>query len=506
MLQHEIDHLDGVLILDHAPRDQRKGALRALREGGSYSPPFEDEDGGGGGRASHREPRTERVRTVYLGTSGFAATVLRRLADSPHRPAARRHPARPAQGPRAARRCRRPSPRRPRELEIDLLQAESVNDEPALARIRAARPEAAAVCAFGQLIREPLLSELPILNVHPSLLPRWRGAAPIERAIMAGDERTGVSIMRPDRGARLGPGRPPRGGGDRRRGGLRGALRAARRARRRDAGPGPRPARPRAGWSSSSRTTAAATYAEKIEPGRAPARPRAAGRRAGPRGPRPDPARRRLPGDGRAATRLGVRRARRRSRPGGRRRASCAPRTARCCSAAARERCGSRSSSRPGAGRWRPTPTCAATRCRRMSARGRADRPRPPARLRSRSARPSSEDAFTERAFREAAAVRRIGGRERAQAQRLAYGAVQRRGTADAAIDRARRPLDRGCSTRRCSRRLRLGLYELLFADAHPRPRRRRPGGRAGQGRRRRARRRPRQRGPAPGRPRARAR
>ena len=43
------------------------------------------------------------------------------------------------------------------------------------------------VCAFGQLIREPLLSELPILNVHPSLLPRWRGAAPIERAIMAGD-------------------------------------------------------------------------------------------------------------------------------------------------------------------------------------------------------------------------------------------------------------------------------------------------------------------------------
>jgi peptide deformylase len=44
VLQHEIDHLDGILILDHAPRDQRKGALRALREGGSYSPPIEDED------------------------------------------------------------------------------------------------------------------------------------------------------------------------------------------------------------------------------------------------------------------------------------------------------------------------------------------------------------------------------------------------------------------------------------------------------------------------------
>jgi peptide deformylase len=44
VLQHELDHLDGVLILDRAPRDQRKGALRALREGGSYSPPIEDED------------------------------------------------------------------------------------------------------------------------------------------------------------------------------------------------------------------------------------------------------------------------------------------------------------------------------------------------------------------------------------------------------------------------------------------------------------------------------
>jgi peptide deformylase len=57
VLQHEIDHLDGILILDHAPRDQRKGALRALREGGSYSPPFEDEDEAA--EDGHREPRTD---------------------------------------------------------------------------------------------------------------------------------------------------------------------------------------------------------------------------------------------------------------------------------------------------------------------------------------------------------------------------------------------------------------------------------------------------------------
>ena len=61
------------------------------------------------------------------------------------------------------------------------------------------------VCAFGALIKEPLLSEYQMLNVHPSLLPRWRGAAPIERAIMAGDERTGVSIMRLTAGLDSGP-------------------------------------------------------------------------------------------------------------------------------------------------------------------------------------------------------------------------------------------------------------------------------------------------------------
>jgi methionyl-tRNA formyltransferase len=81
------------------------------------------------------------------------------------------------------------------ELGIDLLQTATVNDEEPLDRIRALKPEAVIVCAFGQLIREPLLSEWPLLNIHPSLLPHWRGAAPIERAIMAGEQRTGVCVM-----------------------------------------------------------------------------------------------------------------------------------------------------------------------------------------------------------------------------------------------------------------------------------------------------------------------
>ena len=83
-----------------------------------------------------------------------------------------------------------------RGLGIDLHQTESVNEAGTLARIRAADPAVCTVCAFGQLIREPLLTEIPLLNAHPSLLPRWRGAAPIERAIMAQDELTGVSIIR----------------------------------------------------------------------------------------------------------------------------------------------------------------------------------------------------------------------------------------------------------------------------------------------------------------------
>jgi methionyl-tRNA formyltransferase len=144
------------------------------------------------------------VRTVYLGTSGFAATVLRRLAASPHRPQLVVTPPDRPRG-RGRRTQSPPVAEAARELEIELLQAASVNDPGALARIGEARPEVAAVCAFGQLIREPLLSAQPFLNVHPSLLPRWRGAAPIERAIMAGDERTGVSVMSLTEGLDSGP-------------------------------------------------------------------------------------------------------------------------------------------------------------------------------------------------------------------------------------------------------------------------------------------------------------
>jgi methionyl-tRNA formyltransferase len=144
------------------------------------------------------------LRTVFLGTSEFAAAVLERLASSPHRPVL--VVTRPDK-PRGRGRKLAPPPvaERALQLGIELDQPASVNAPETRERIAAAGPEVVCVCAFGALIKEPLLSEHTMLNVHPSLLPRWRGAAPIERAIMAGDQQTGVSIMRVTAGLDSGP-------------------------------------------------------------------------------------------------------------------------------------------------------------------------------------------------------------------------------------------------------------------------------------------------------------
>jgi methionyl-tRNA formyltransferase len=143
------------------------------------------------------------LRTVYLGTSEFAATVLERLARGPHRPElVITRPDRPSG--RGRRLTAPPVAEAARELGMPVEQPERVNDADARAVIEPVA-EVLVVCAFGALIKEPLLSAHPILNVHPSLLPRWRGAAPIERAMMAGDAESGVSIMRLTAGLDSGP-------------------------------------------------------------------------------------------------------------------------------------------------------------------------------------------------------------------------------------------------------------------------------------------------------------
>jgi methionyl-tRNA formyltransferase len=144
------------------------------------------------------------MRTVYLGTSDFAAVILARLAESAHRPQlVVTRPDRPRG--RGRRVSPPPVADAARELGIEVFQPDDVNAEEARARMAACRPDEIVTCAFGALIKEPLLSDMPLLNVHPSLLPRWRGAAPVERAIMAGDAETGVSIMRLTAGWDSGP-------------------------------------------------------------------------------------------------------------------------------------------------------------------------------------------------------------------------------------------------------------------------------------------------------------
>jgi methionyl-tRNA formyltransferase len=150
------------------------------------------------------------LSVVFLGTSDFAAAILDRLARSdderpalvltrPDRPSGRGRRLRPP-----------PVAERARTLGLALAQPERVNDPEARALIAAAgggrdARQTVIVCAFGALIKEPLLSEHEMLNVHPSLLPRWRGAAPVERALIAGDAHSGVSIMKLTAGLDDGP-------------------------------------------------------------------------------------------------------------------------------------------------------------------------------------------------------------------------------------------------------------------------------------------------------------
>lgn len=144
------------------------------------------------------------MRTVYLGTSDFAVTILERLADSAHRPTlVVTRPDRPAG--RGRKLQSPPVADAARELGIPLAQPDRLADEEPTAQVLAESPDALVVCAYGAIVREPLLSARTIYNVHPSLLPRWRGAAPIERAIAAGDAETGVSIMALEEGLDSGP-------------------------------------------------------------------------------------------------------------------------------------------------------------------------------------------------------------------------------------------------------------------------------------------------------------
>ena len=141
------------------------------------------------------------MKVVFLGTPDFAVPSLQGLVTDGHEVAlVITQPDRPAgRGQR-----HRPSPIKKfaSQSGLPLFQPQDVNAAESLAAIKEAGPDVIVVAAFGQKLGRAIL-ELPphgCINVHASLLPRWRGAAPIQRAIMAGDEITGVTIMLMDEG------------------------------------------------------------------------------------------------------------------------------------------------------------------------------------------------------------------------------------------------------------------------------------------------------------------
>lgn len=145
------------------------------------------------------------LRVVFFGSPDFAVPSLHatqrhgeilKVITQPDRPAGRGKKLRPPAVKVAAQ-----------ELGLEILQPESVKDPDFLAVLRDLSPDLAVVVAYGKIFPGDLL-DLPkhgCINVHGSLLPRWRGAAPIQRALLSGDERTGVCIMQLEAGCDTGP-------------------------------------------------------------------------------------------------------------------------------------------------------------------------------------------------------------------------------------------------------------------------------------------------------------
>ncbi|HEX9801881.1 MAG TPA: methionyl-tRNA formyltransferase [Gammaproteobacteria bacterium] len=144
---------------------------------------------------------TSPLNIVYAGTPEFAAAALSALLETPHRVSAvYTQPDRPAGRGRKLK----ASPVKELALAhgIEVRQPESLKDAGEQARLATLEPDVMIVAAYGLLLPAEVLAipRLGCLNIHASLLPRWRGAAPIQRAILAGDAETGITIMQMDVG------------------------------------------------------------------------------------------------------------------------------------------------------------------------------------------------------------------------------------------------------------------------------------------------------------------
>jgi methionyl-tRNA formyltransferase len=146
------------------------------------------------------------LRIVFAGTPEFAVPTLHALADSPHVLAGiLTQPDRPAGRGRALRES--PVKRLARQLDLPLSQPATLRDPQALAALSAWAPDVLVVVAYGLILPADVLAlpRLGCINIHASLLPRWRGAAPIQRALLAGDAETGVTVMQIEAALDAGP-------------------------------------------------------------------------------------------------------------------------------------------------------------------------------------------------------------------------------------------------------------------------------------------------------------
>jgi methionyl-tRNA formyltransferase len=147
-----------------------------------------------------------RLRVIFMGTPGFAAAALKALVDAGHDILAAY-----TQPPRPKGRGLEVQPSAVQELAMELgipvRNPVSLKTAEEIAAFRALDADIAVVAAYGLILPKAILDapRLGCLNIHASLLPRWRGAAPIQRAIMAGDMETGITIMQMAEGLDTGP-------------------------------------------------------------------------------------------------------------------------------------------------------------------------------------------------------------------------------------------------------------------------------------------------------------
>ena len=146
------------------------------------------------------------LRLVFMGTPDFAATALQALLSSSHEVVCvYSQPPRPAG--RGHKEQKSPVHRLAEQHSIPVRTPRTLRDTQEQADFAALGADIAVVAAYGLILPRPVLEapRLGCINIHASLLPRWRGAAPIQRAIMAGDDKSGITIMRMEEGLDTGP-------------------------------------------------------------------------------------------------------------------------------------------------------------------------------------------------------------------------------------------------------------------------------------------------------------